>query len=450
MTSAASVEAPPVASTEAEDAVLGACLMATPSYDPVADAARIIGEGDWYRPANEVVWAAVARLHGASRPTGVPMVEAELRRTGDLERAGGMVRLSQLATAACTSGEVEHYAGLVHGYAALRRLQAALGRGVQMTQQIGPEDVPDAIRAVQGDLDYLASGDGQANAHYGRFGQDLHEHLKGLETVTEAAAITGLADLDAVLKMLPGNVIVVAGRPAMGKSALTLGVALANASSGRPTLVHSMEMGKAEVTNRILAARSRVSLHRLLEGGPALQDSDWTRMQRQLPDLVDLPLWMDYSARVSPSRVRNRIQSIAREAGRPPVVIIDYVQLMETDQRSGRQSAYERVSDISRELKIIAEETEAVIICCAQLNRGSEHREGKLPAVSDLRDSGQLEQDASGIILLHREDAYEPASPRAGEVDLIVGKNRNGSACTVTVAHQLHYGRIRDMSQMES
>jgi replicative DNA helicase len=158
---------------------------------------------------------------------------------------------------------------------------------------------------------------------------------------------------------------------------------------------------------------------------------------------------MDYAARVSPSRVRNRIQALTRQTGRAPLVIIDYLQLMETDQRNTRQSPYERVSEVSRELKIVAEETGAVIVCCAQLNRGSEHREGKRPQVADLRDSGQIEQDASAIILLHRPDAYEPDSPHAGEVDLIVGKNRNGPTCTVTVAHQLHFGRIRDMASAD-
>jgi replicative DNA helicase len=435
------------ASPEAEAAVLGACVMATPAYDPVAGAARILEDGDWSAPANELVWTAITRLHGASRPTGLPMVEAELRRTGDLERAGGIARLSQLAMAACGSAEVEYYADLVHGYAALRRYQGALARGLQAAQKTAPTDVPDAIHALQADLDYLAAGDVEADAHFGRLGDDLHQHVRELEKPVVAAAVTGLVDLDEVVKMRPGNVIVVAGRPAMGKSALTLGIALANANTGRPSLVHSMEMGKAEVNNRVLAARARIGLHRLMDGGPAIEDGDWTRMMRVLPDLTTRPLWMDYAARVSPSRVHHRIKTLTRETGQAPLVIIDYLQLMDTDQRSARQSPYERVSEISRELKVIAEESGAVIICCAQLNRGSEHREGKRPQVSDLRDSGQIEQDASAIILLHREDAYEPASARAGEVDLIVGKNRNGATCTITVAHQLHFARIRDMAQ---
>jgi replicative DNA helicase len=440
----------PLADVDGEASVLGACLLATSAYDPVADAARVIKAGDWYRPAHETVWTAISRLHGQSQPTGLPMVVAELTAMGELERIGGRVALSQMVQAACSSVEVEHYAALVHGYAEVRALQGALGRGLQMARQTAPDAVADTVRTVQAELDYLVAGGQDADRHFGRLGDDLHEHMKALEMPTEAAAITGLTDLDQALTMLPGNVIVVAGRPAMGKSALTLGIAIANAGSGRPTLVHSMEMGKAEVTNRILAARSRVSLRRLLEGGPAVQDDDWARMQRHLPDLKALPVWMDYSARVSPSRVRHRIQTIARETGRPPLVIVDYLQLMETDHRNSRQSPYERVSEISRELKIVAEETGAVMICCAQLNRGSEHREGKRPLVSDLRDSGQIEQDASGIVLLHREDAYEPASARAGEVDLIIGKNRNGPTCTVTVAHQLHYGRIRDMAALDA
>ncbi|MEV6682999.1 DnaB-like helicase C-terminal domain-containing protein [Streptomyces erythrochromogenes] len=434
------------ASTEAETAVLGACLMATPAYDPVAVAAeRLRDDGDWFHPHHETIWRAVLALHGRSKPTGVPMVEAELRRSGDLAKAGGPVRLSQIAAQACTAVEVGHYADLIHGYARLRRYQQALVRGMQMARQADPTAVTDAISAHQTELEHLAADTTDADEMFGKFGDHLGEHLDGLETTVEASAVTGLSDLDAVLKLRPGNVVVVAGRPAMGKSAMTLGVALANAESGRPTLVHSLEMGRSEVTNRVLSNRARVALHHLMEGGPAVTEDDWTRIARRLPDLTALPLWMDYTPRVTPGLVRSRIKALTRRTGQAPLVIIDYIQLMYTDQRNTRQTPYERVSEVSREIKIIAEETGAVIICCAQLNRGSEHRDGKKPQTSDLRDSGQLEQDASGIILLHREDAYDPESSRAGESDLILSKNRNGPTCTITAAHQFHYSRIRDM-----
>ncbi|MEJ8632051.1 replicative DNA helicase [Streptomyces sp. MS2.AVA.5] len=437
----------PSASLEAEAAVLGACLMATPAYDPVVDAMQVLADdGDWYDGGHETIWRAIVSLHGRSKPTGVPMVEAELRRGGSLARVGGTLRLSQLAAQACGPAEATHYAEVVHGYARLRRYQATLVRGMQMARQADPGNVSEAMAAHQTELEHLAADTSGGDDMFGRLADHLDDHLMGLETTVEAAAVTGLSDLDMVLKMRPGNVIVVAGRPAMGKSAATLGVALANASSGRPTLVHSLEMGREEVTNRILSSTARVGLHHLMEGGPAVTDDDWSRIARRLPDLKALPLWLDYTPRVTPGLIRSRIKALIRQTGRAPLVIIDYIQLMYTDQRNNRQTTYERVSEVSREIKIIAEETGAVIICCAQLNRGSEHREGKRPQASDLRDSGQLEQDASGIILLHREDAYDPESPRAGESDLIVGKNRNGPTCTVTVAHQFHYARLRDMS----
>jgi replicative DNA helicase len=155
---------------------------------------------------------------------------------------------------------------------------------------------------------------------------------------------------------------------------------------------------------------------------------------------------MDYSGRLSPARIRSRIKTVVRETGRAPLVVVDYLQLMQTDQRNPRQSPYEKVTEISRELKLLACDTGAVIIALAQLNRGPEQRADKRPAVSDLRDSGALEQDADAIILLHREDYYEPDSGRAGETDLIVAKHRNGPTATVTVAHQFHYSRLRDMT----
>ncbi|AIS02438.1 replicative DNA helicase [Streptomyces glaucescens] len=436
-------------SVEAERRVLGACLMATPSYDPVADVARAVREGDWCEPAHELVWSAVQRLHGASRPTGVPAVEAQLRSTGDLERAGGLVGLSRLASEACSPAEAGHYADLVHGYAQVRRYQQALVRGMQGARQADPLAVQETIAAHQAELEHLAADDQDEDDTFGRFGDHLDAHLDSLAVSLPPAAITGFSDLDSRMKLMPGQMIVVAARPAMGKSAFALGVATANARTGAPTLVHSLEMGRAEVSNRILSARARVAFHHIRDGVDGLTQDDWDRLDRYAPELKDLPLWMDYSARVSPARIRSRIKTIVRETGRAPLVVVDYLQLMQTDQRNARQSPYERVTEISRELKILASDTGAVLIALAQLNRGPEQRQDKRPAVSDLRDSGALEQDADAIILLHREDYYEPESERSGETDLIVAKHRNGPTATITVAHQFHYSRLRDMAATE-
>ncbi|GGT44952.1 replicative DNA helicase [Streptomyces chromofuscus] len=436
-------------SVDAERRALGACLMATPSYDPVADVARAVRAGDWHEPAHELVWSAVQRLHGPGRPTGVPAVEAELRRTGDLERAGGVVGLSRIASEACSPVEAGHYADLVHGYAQVRRFQAALVRGMQGARLGDPLSLPDTIAAHQAELEPLVADDQDGDDTFGRFGDHLDAHLDSLAVSVPPAAVTGFTDLDQLVKLMPGQMILVAARPAMGKSAFALGVATANARTAVPTLVHSLEMGRAEVSNRILSARARVAFHHIRDGVDSLTQDDWDRLERHAPELRELPLWMDYSARVSPARIRSRIKTIIRETGRAPLVVVDYLQLMQTDQRTPRQSTYDRVTEISRELKILASDTGAVIIALAQLNRGPEQRQDKKPAVSDLRDSGALEQDADAIILLHREDYYEPESERAGETDLIVAKHRNGPTATVTVAHQFHYSRLRDMSSME-
>ncbi|MEU3491191.1 replicative DNA helicase [Streptomyces massasporeus] len=436
-------------SVDAERRALGACLMATPAYDPVADVARAVREGDWYEPAHELVWSAVQRLHGASRPTGLPAVEAQLRSTGDLERVGGVVGLSQIASEACSAAEAGHYADLVHGYAQVRRYQAALVRGMQGARQTDPLSVPETIAAHQAELESLAADGQDDDDTFGRFGDHLDAHLDSLALSVPAVASTGFTDLDDLMRLMPGQMILVAARPAMGKSAFALGVATANARKGGPTLVHSLEMGRAEVSNRILSARARVAFHHIRDGVDSLTQDDWDRLDRYTPELRNLPLWMDYSARVSPARIRSRIKTVIRETGRAPLVVVDYLQLMQTDQRNPRQSTYDRVTEISRELKILASDAGAVIIALAQLNRGPEQRQDKRPAVSDLRDSGALEQDADAIILLHREDYYEPESERAGETDLIVAKHRNGPTATVTVAHQFHYSRLRDMSGAE-
>ncbi|MEV4790108.1 replicative DNA helicase [Streptomyces tuirus] len=431
-------------SVDAERRALGACLLATPAYDPVADVASAVRDGDWYEPAHQLVWLAVQRLHGHGRPTGVPAVEAELRSTGSLERVGGPAGLSRIASEACSPAEAGHYADLVHGYAQVRRFQEALVRGMQGARIADPLSVPDTIGAHQAELEHLLVG--AEDDTFGRFGDGLDAHLDSLAVSVPPSAITGFADLDALMKLMPEQMTVVAARPAMGKSAFALGVAVANARKGNPTLVHSLEMGRAEVSNRILSARARVAFHHLRDGVDSLRQEDWDRLDRHVPELRELPLWMDYSARVSPARIRSRIKTIIRETGRAPLVVVDYLQLMQTDQRNSRQSPYERVTEISRELKILASDTGAVIVALAQLNRGPEQRQDKRPQVSDLRDSGALEQDADNIILLHREDYYEPESERAGETDLIVAKHRNGPTTTVTVAHQFHYSRLRDMS----
>jgi replicative DNA helicase len=240
----------------------------------------------------------------------------------------------------------------------------------------------------------------------------------------------------------PGQLVVIGARPAMGKSTVAADFARGAAIKNKiPTLFESLEMGKDELSDRILCAEARIPLHHLKQG--IVSDADMARAARHAPDIAAAPLWINDGATLSLPMLRGRIRNLVRTAGQR-LVIVDYLQLMQAPRAESRQQA---VAEISRNLKLIAKDFGITVIVLCQLNRGPEQRQEKKPLVSDLRESGAIEQDADIVILLHREDAYEKESPRAGEADLIVGKHRGGPTATMTVAAQLHFARMIDMAQ---
>ncbi|MFD9603275.1 replicative DNA helicase [Streptomyces sp. NPDC059970] len=257
---------------------------------------------------------------------------------------------------------------------------------------------------------------------------------------------TGFIDLDHLLcgGWAPGQLVVVGARPAMGKSTIGVGFARAAAiANGIPTLFESLEMSKAELGNGIVSAEAQVALHHIKQGivgedAPATQ-----RMARAAQKMNAAPLRISDCANLSMPALRARVRNLVRTAGLR-LVVVDYLQLMQAPAAESRQVA---VSALSRGLKLLAKEFGITVIVLAQLNRGPEQRTEKKPMVSDLRESGAIEQDADIVILLHREDAYEKESPRAGEADLIVGKHRGGPTSTITTAFQGHYARFVDMAQ---
>lgn len=255
---------------------------------------------------------------------------------------------------------------------------------------------------------------------------------------------TGFIDLDALLcgGWAPGQLVVIGARPAMGKSTLAADFARGAAIRYKiPTLFESLEMGKAELSDRILSAEARIAHHHLKQG--MATDDDMKRAAGRAPDIATAPLWLNDGALLSLPILRGRVRNLVRTKGLR-LVIVDYLQLMQAPRAENRQQA---VADISRNLKLIAKDFGITVIVLCQLNRGPEQRTEKKPMVSDLRESGAIEQDADIVILLHREDAYERESPRAGEADLIVGKHRGGPTATITTAFQGHYSRFVDMAQ---
>lgn len=258
---------------------------------------------------------------------------------------------------------------------------------------------------------------------------------------------TGFHDLDDLTNGFhpPGQMIIVAARPAMGKSTLALDFARAAAvGNDLPTIIFSLEMGRAEIAMRLLSAEASVSLQNMRKG--TVDSRDWTTIASTRGRINDAPLYIDDSPNMTLVEIRAKCRRLKQRVGLK-MVVIDYLQLMTSGKRV--ESRQQEVSEFSRALKLLAKELQVPVIALSQLNRGPEQRADKMPALSDLRESGSIEQDADMVILLHREDAYERDSPpRAGEADLIVAKHRNGPTRTVTVAFHGHFSRFTDLAQV--
>jgi replicative DNA helicase len=254
---------------------------------------------------------------------------------------------------------------------------------------------------------------------------------------------TGFTELDELTNGLhPGQMIIVAARPALGKSTLALDFARAAAiKHDLPTIFFSLEMGRSEIAMRLLSAEATVPLQHMRKG--TVDNRDWTTIAATRGRINDAPLYIDDSPNMTLVEIRAKCRRLKQRVGLK-MVIIDYLQLMTSGKRV--ESRQQEVSEFSRALKLLAKELQVPVIALSQLNRGPEQRADKLPALSDLRESGSIEQDADVVVLLHRESAYEKDNPRAGEADLIVAKHRNGPTKTVTVAFQGMYSRFADMA----
>jgi replicative DNA helicase len=224
----------------------------------------------------------------------------------------------------------------------------------------------------------------------------------------------------------------------------TLGLDVARSCSikhGMASVIFSLEMTKTEITMRLLSAEARVPLHHMRAG--TMTDDDWARLARRMGEVADAPLFIDDSPNLTMMEIRAKARRL-KQRHNLKLVVVDYLQLMQGNKRA--ESRQQEVSELSRSLKLLAKELDCPVIAMSQLNRGPEQRQDKKPMLSDLRESGSIEQDADMVVLLNREDAYEKESPRAGEADFIVAKHRNGPTATITVAFQGHYSRFVDMS----
>lgn len=425
----------------AEQSALGGMML---SNDAVADVTEVVRGADFYMPKHEVVFDAILSLYSHGEPTDVIAVTDELTKTGLLGRAGGAEYLHTLTGLVPTAANAGYYASIVAEKAVLRRLVEAGTRIVQMGYASEGE-VTDLVNNAQAEI-YGVTG--------GLEGDDYIPLVEAIDTAVGeielargrdgqlAGVSTGFAELDSLTNGLHGGQLIIVGaRPAMGKSTLALDFARTAAVHHKlPTIFFSLEMGRSEIATRLLSAESGIPMHVLRKGN--MDERDWTRLASVRGDIGDAPLFIDDSPNMTLVEIRAKCRKLSQRVGLK-MVVVDYLQLMTSGKKV--ESRQQEVSEFSRALKLLAKELGVPIVALAQLNRGPEQRADKKPALSDLRESGSLEQDADIVILLHREAAYDRDHPRAGEADLIVAKHRNGATDEIAVAFQGMYSRFADM-----
>lgn len=427
----------------AEQSVLGAMML---SKDAVSDVLEILKPRDYYRGPHEVVHDAIVTLFSRGEPTDPISVTGLLTERGEIVKVGGPAYIHQLVESTPGPGSAQHHAGLVHEAAVLRRLVEAGARIQEMGYQ-RQGNAAELVDAAQSEV--FAVADERTEEECLPVADTIMRTVDRVQDRQEngdkvTGVPTGFADLDSLTGGLqPGQMVVIAARPAIGKSTLALDFARACAIKHQMACAFfSLEMSREEIELRLLSAEGKIPLHHLRSG--QMTDDDWARVARRMPEISGAPLYLDTSPNLTAMDVRTKARRLHQKHGLK-LLIVDYLQLMQSG--GGRAETRQlEVSDISRSMKLLAKELHIPVVALSQLNRGPEQRADKKPALSDLRESGSIEQDADVAILLHREDAYDKESQRAGEADLIVAKHRNGSTTTVTTAFQGHYSRFVDFA----
>ena len=434
-------ERTPPHDTLAEQSTLGGMLL---SKDAVADVIESIRGTDFYVPKHELIFEAILTLYSHGEPTDVIAVTDELIKTGDLQRAGGADYLHTLTSIVPTAANAGYYATIVSERALLRRLVEAGTRIVQMGYA-GQGEATELVNSAQAEI-YSVTG-AETAEDYVPLTIAVDAAVEEIEAArgrdgSMTGIPTGFAQLDELTNGLHGGqMIVVAARPAMGKSTLALDFARAAAiQHDMPTIFFSLEMGRSEIAMRLMSAEGAIPLQNMRKG--TLDQRDWTTVAATRGRINDAPLYIDDSPNMTLVEIRAKCRRLKQRVGLK-MVIIDYLQLMTSGKKV--ESRQQEVSEFSRALKLLAKELQVPVIALSQLNRGSEQRTDKRPQVSDLRESGSIEQDADMVMLLHRDSVYDK-EVRPGEADLIVAKHRNGPTATIEIAFQGHFSRFTDMA----
>ncbi len=439
----AALKTPPH-SIEAEQAVLGGLMIDNTTWDQVAD---LVSEGDFYRKDHRLIFRAIAMLAEEAQPFDAVTIAEWLGNHNELDNAGGLAYLGTLASNTPTAANIKAYAGIVRERAVLRQL-------IQVSTDIANAAYNPAGRTSAEILDEaekkvfdIAEQGSRGRSGYQAIKDLLVKAVDRIDTLYQNESAytgipTGFTDFDNMTSGLQNSdLIIIAGRPSMGKTSFAMNlVENAAIKNKTPVAVFSMEMPGEQLVLRMMSSLGRIDQHKIRTG--KLDDADWPRLTSAVGILNDAPIFIDDTPGLTPMEVRARARRIAREHGLG-LIVIDYLQLMQGSSGSSENRATE-ISEISRALKGLAKELNVPVIALSQLNRSLEQRPNKRTIMSDLRESGAIEQDADLIIFIYRDEVYNEESPDKGTAEIIIGKQRNGPIGTTRLTFLGQYTRFEN------
>lgn len=443
----AAIKLPPH-SLEAEQSLIGGLLLDNAAWERVAD---LVTEEDFYRDDHRRVFRHISKLIDSGKPADVVTVFESLEKNAEAEQAGGLAYLAEIADNTPSAANIRRYAEIVHERAILRKLVAVGDEIAASALAPSGKEAKELLDQAEARVFEIA----EAGARHGTGFQSIQPLLKQVvdrvqelydrDDPSEVTGVpSGFVDLDEKTSGLqPSDLLIVAGRPSMGKTSFALNIAEHVAVEKRlPVAIFSMEMPGNQLATRFISSVGRIDMQKIRNG--RLSDDDWQRLTMAMGKLYEAPIYIDETPALNPIDLRARARRLARQCGRLGLIVIDYLQLMSGTRTADNRTA--ELSEISRSVKTLAKELHVPIIALSQLNRSLEQRPNKRPVMSDLRESGAIEQDADIIMFIYRDEVYNHDSPDKGTAELIIGKHRNGPTGMIRMTFLGEYTRFENFA----
>ena len=433
----------PPSNLDAEVSVIGSMLL---SRDAIAEVTEVLLSDDFYRGAHRTMYEVIRDLYDRGEPVDAVLIADELDRRGQLDDVGGALAIADLVAKVPTAANALYYARIVSEHAIRRRLIDVGTKVTQLGYQIdkGADEALDTAEAMVFEIaqqrqtsEFILMKDLVNEAWV-----QIEERYENKQSITGLA--TGFHDFDHITQGLqPQNLIILAARPAMGKSTLVMNIAAhVCVEQRRPVLIFSLEMSKNEIVQRLLSAEARIPSDKLRTG--RFDDSDWPKLSQAVGRLAEAPMYIDDTPGVTLMEIRSKARRLKAKHGLD-LLIVDYLQLMQSHKKT--ENRVQEVSELSRGLKILAKELDIPVIALSQLSRRPEERPDKRPQLADLRESGSIEQDADIVTFIYRDEVYDPDSAAKGEAELILAKHRNGPLGVTRLSFIGHHSRFASMAR---